>query len=305
MENGRRTIKTDLSGRISGIVQHLKVNEPLSHYTTWHIGGPAHYFVETHTIDELSRLRAFASIERVPFYVIGSGSNTLFSDKGFPGIVVKLGGDFSGTVYEGESAVAGAGVWLPTLVKQCAEKGLSGIECLAGIPGSVGGALVSNAGTSQGCIGDRIACVDVLAETGTVVRRQRREIEFGYRHSGLAGSLILRASINLKNAAKNDILKTISELLTRRSQTQPAGTWNAGSVFKNPPGDSAGRLIDACGLKGLAFGGAKISEKHANFIVNTGSATASDVRSLITIIHERVQDRFGISLELEIKIVEA
>lgn len=305
MENRRRTIKTDLSGRISGIVKHLKVNEPLSHFTTWRIGGPAHYFVETQSIDELSRLRALATIERVPFFVIGSGSNTLFSDKGFPGIVVKLSGDFTATVYEGENAVAGAGVWLPTLVKQCAEQGLSGIECLAGIPGSVGGALVSNAGTSQGCIGDRIAWVDVLAETGTVIRRERREIEFGYRHSGLAGSLILRASINLKNAAKNDILKTISELLTRRSQTQPAGTWNAGSVFKNPPGDSAGRLIDACGLKGLTFGGAKISEKHANFIINTGSATASDIRSLITIIHERVQDRFGISLELEIKIVEA
>lgn len=227
----------------------------------------------------------------------------LFGDAGFPGVVVRLSGELSGFSIEGDTVRAGGGASVGVLINRCAENGLSGLEGLAGVPGTVGGALAGNAGTSAGWIGDVVSSVDVLSDSGHAVTLDRGEMRFVYRGSNLEGRCVLSAVFNLKKAPKNDIVSRINEIMLRRSNTQPIGTWNAGSVFKNPPENSAGRLIDACGLKGVRFGGAQVSEKHANFIVNTGQAKASDVRALIAMIHARVKEKFGISLDLEIKIV--
>lgn len=239
----------------------------------------------------------------MPFFVLGGGSNILFGDRGFDGIVVRLAGDMSGYRFEGSVLHVGAGAHVPALVKESAERGLSGLECLAGVPGTIGGALVGNAGTRDEWIGEAVASVNVALESGQIVPLDRRELSFSYRTSNLAGRPVTGAVLNLKKGSKNDILNKLKERMLRRTQRQPAGTWNAGSVFRNPPDDSAGRLIEACGLKGLAFGGAQVSEKHANFIVNAGSATAADVRSLVALVRQKVKEKFQVELTLEIKIV--
>jgi len=302
VETRRRTIKTDLTEEISKIVSRLKINEPLKNHTTFRIGGPAAYFAETATVTELQKIYSFALKKKLPFYVLGGGSNVLFGDKGFDGIVARLTGDFCEYRFSRETLYAGAGVRLAALVSDCSDKELSGLECLAGIPGTVGGALISNAGTSLGWIEDTLKSAEILAASGRVRRLAREKIKFSYRTSSLEGTIVLGAVFHLKKAPKNDIVNKIAELLRRREERQPAGTWNAGSIFKNPPEDSAGRLIEACGLKGLQFGGAEVSPKHANFIVNKGSAKASDVRALIAAVHQKVKEKSGIELELEIKL---
>ena len=302
MENRRRAIKTDLAGSIAALVSSLKINEPLKDHTTYHTGGPAQYFAEVRQSSELEHLCNFATMEHVPLCILGGGSNVLFSDQGCEGIVVRLLGEFTEFNFDGEKLSAGAGARLPVLVKESAERGLSGIECLAGVPGTLGGALISNAGTRDEWIGSVISSIDVLSGNGCRLKIGAAEAGFGYRESALKNLIILGATLNLKKGQKNDILNHVKELMFRRSQAQPAGAWNAGSVFKNPQDDSAGRLIESAGLKGLTFGGAQVSEKHANFIVNTGNATSSDIRSLISIVHHKVKEQFGVNLELEIQI---
>lgn len=302
METGRRTIKTDLIAEISQITSNLKINEPLKNHTTFRVGGPAAYFAETANINELQKLYRFAIGRKLPFLVIGSGSNLLFGDKGFDGIVVRLTGDFCAHRLHKETVYAGAGVRTAVLVNDCAENELSGLEGLAGIPGTLGGALIGNAGTSGGWIEDAVKSVEVLSPAGRVRMIPREKIKFFYRGSNLEGKLVLGAVLHLKKAPKNDIVNNIEKLLRRRNETQPTGTWNAGSVFKNPPEDSAGRLIDACGLKGLKFGGAEISEKHANFIINKDNAKSSDVKALIAAVRHKVKEKFGVELDLEIKL---
>lgn len=191
---------------------------------------------------------------------------------------------------------------LSVLVNETAKKGLSGLEGFSGIPGTVGGAVISNAGTDLGWMEDVVGYVEVLQKTGKIERISRENIAFTYRGSGLEGTVVTAAGFSLKKGIKNDILKKMAALKKRRLETQPLSTLNAGSIFKNPPDNSAGRLIEACGLKGVSFGGAQVSEKHANFIVNRGKASASDVRALISLVHEKVKEKFGIGLELEIKM---
>jgi UDP-N-acetylmuramate dehydrogenase len=256
-----------------------------------------------HAEEELAQLTAFARAQGLPFIVLGNGSNVLVSDKGFEGMVLRLGGTFAEMRFEGETVTAGSGLRLAALVKACSEKALAGTEGLAGIPGTVGGALVTNAGTALGTIGEAVQQVEVLSGTGSVQRLERSVLGFGYRTSRLEGMTILRAVLHLKKHPKNDILTKINDVMLRRSNTQPIGAWNAGSVFKNPPNDSAGRLIEACGLKGLRFGEAQISEKHANFIINVKQAKAADVAERIAIADQKVKERFGIELALEIKLI--
>lgn len=248
-------------------------------------------------------LYRFARKESMRFLILGGGSNVLFGDHGFDGIVVRLGGELAAHHFEGTVLHAGAGARLPVLVKESAERELAGLECLAGVPGTMGGALMSNAGTRDEWIGESVAAVRVMNDAGAITTIDRKDMEFSYRSSSLEGYLVTGAVLSLKKGLKNDILNRINFLMERRSKGQPAGTWNAGSVFRNPPDESAGRLIEACGLKGLAFGGARISDKHANFIINSGNATAADVRSLISLIRHKVQEKFGIDLHLEIKLI--
>ena len=303
MEAGRRAIKTDLSSEISKFVSSLKINEQAQEPHHFPNRRPGGLFCKAAAIEELQKIYRFALNNKIPFLILGGGSNVLIGDKGFAGIVARLTGDFCEHKFRNETVYAGAGDRIAALVNDCTEKGLSGLEGLAGIPGTIGGALISNAGTSLGWIEDAVKDVEVLSASGKVRRLSREKIKFFYRSSNLEGKIVVGAVFHLKKAPKNDIVNKITELMRRRQETQPTGTWNAGSVFKNPPEDSAGRLIEACGLKGLAFGGAEVSGKHANFIINNGSAKASDVRALIAAVHTKVKEKFGIELDLEIKLI--
>lgn len=235
--------------------------------------------------------------------VLGAGSNVLMGDKGFDGVVIKLSGDFADYSFKGTTLAAGAGARIPVLVSKCMENGLAGMEALAGIPGTVGGALVSNAGTKEGWIGSIVSSVEIMAGNGNFKTLKKKDLKFGYRSSNLEGTLILKAEFTLKKAQKNDILQKINDLMLRRAAAQPLDAWSVGSIFKNPEGGSAGKLIEAAGLKGMQFGGAKVSEKHANFLVNSGSATAADMRNLIAAVRRKVKETSGVDLELEIKII--
>lgn len=275
----------------------------MKNHTTLRIGGPAQYFAEVSSREEIRNLIKTANENRIPFMAIGAGSNVLIGDKGFEGIVFKLIGQLADCSFSGNELEAGGGAYLPVLVNKCSEKGLAGIDSLAGIPGTIGGALVSNAGTRSGCIGDITEYVLVMDEKGNETGLKKKDLKFSYRASNLEGKIVLNARFSLKKEQKNDILKRISESLIKRSAAQPLDAWSVGSIFKNPEGDSAGRLIEAAGMKGMRFGGALVSEKHANFIVNTGSATASDMRNLIASVRRSVSEKFGKNLELEIKII--
>ena len=228
----------------------------------------------------------------------------LAADGGFRGIIVKLAGEFREFSFDGDSIAAGCGTAMSALVKASIERELTGLECLSGVPGTLGGAILGNAGSKDEWIGNAVGSVEAIDGTGKVTVIPKENIKFGYRCSGLNNIILLKARLNLKKSLKNDIFTKVERYFSAREQSQPLGSWNAGCVFKNPDGESAGRLIDQCGLKGLRFGGAKVSEKHANFILNIENAKASDVLELVRIIRAKVLEKFKIKLELEIKIVK-
>jgi UDP-N-acetylmuramate dehydrogenase len=219
--------------------------------------------------------------------------------------VVRLRGDFENVSFKGNKVIVGGGVHLPKLAKRCAEQNLAGVEGLAGVPGTVGGALMSNAGTPRGVIGDVVSSVSVLTPAGDVRTLNRNEIELTYRHSNLAGQCVVAAALDLKPAPNGDVMVKIKEELAMRERTQPLGTKNVGSVFKNPPNDYAARLIEAVGLKGNQVGQVRFSPKHANFMENLGGASAAQVQNLMTMAQQRVKEKFNVDLEPEVKIIQS
>lgn len=277
--------------------------EPLARHSTFGIGGPADFYVEIKTAEQMRNLFLWTKKQRLPIFPIGQGSNLLVSDKGIRGVVVRLRGEFEEVAFDGERVIAGAGVTLPWLAKYCAEQSLAGAEPFAGVPGTVGGALMTNAGTPEGDIGSLVEEIHLLDEEGQPRSLTKKQIHFSYRHSDLHGKFVLKARLKLRRGNKNDIMAAIQHQLDRRAKTQPLGTYNVGSIFKNPPGDFAARLVEAAGLKGLREGGAQVSPRHANFIVNAERATAQDVRRLIEKIRRTVREKFGVPLELEIWLV--
>jgi UDP-N-acetylmuramate dehydrogenase len=281
----------------------VKVNEPMSKHTSLGIGGPADYYADVYSRDELVALRRVATTFNVPVCFVGAGSNMLVTDKGIRGLVIHLHEGFRQILFNVPMVKVGAAAWMPTLAKQCAERGLTGVESLIGVPGTVGGGLVMNAGTREGVIGDLVESVEVLEKNGQTRTISKSEIQFGYRFSNLANSWIISTVLRLKPADRSSILLRVEKLLQYRADTQPIGTSNCGSVFKNPPKGSAGQLIEQAGFKGLPFGGAQVSERHANFIINTGGATAEDVRTLIRQIQDKVFEMTKIRLEPEIKLI--
>jgi UDP-N-acetylmuramate dehydrogenase len=281
----------------------LKLNEPLTKHTSLGIGGPAEYFADVSTREELIALRKITQKNKLPVFFIGAGSNLLIADKGIKGLVIHLVGGFRQAIFDGPIVKAGAGAWLPTLSKQCAEKGLSGLESLIGVPGSVGGGLVMNAGTREGVIGDVVESVEIVDENAQIRSVPKEQLGFQYRKSVLAGSWILSGKLRLKASERSLIMARIDELLQYRTKTQPVGTSNCGSVFKNPEGFAAAQLVEKAGFKGQRQGGAQVSERHANFIINQNHATAQDVQDLIRRIQQKVFENFGVKLEPEIKLV--
>jgi len=281
----------------------LRPNEPLSRHTSFGIGGPAEFYADVNTREELIALHRVLQEQPRPVFFLGAGSNLLVSDRGVRGLVIHLQGDFRQIRFDGERVWAGAAAWMPTLSKQCAERGLSGAEALIGVPGTLGGGLVMNAGTRDGVLGDVVESIDVLEPAGRERALERPEIHFSYRRSNLEGRWLLGARLRLKPAEPSSIMSRIDELLKARARTQPLATSNCGSVFKNPPERAAAQFIEEAGLKGLAVGGARVSERHANFIINEKNARADDVRELMSEIQKRVFEKFGLRLEPEVKLV--
>ncbi|MBI3013088.1 MAG: UDP-N-acetylmuramate dehydrogenase [Elusimicrobia bacterium] len=282
---------------------NLIAGEPMSQHTTLGIGGPAEWYAEVFSVPQLVSLLNYTQEKNKPLFFLGAGSNLLVSDSGIPGIVARMRGEFEVLSFlQGDRVRAGSSVFLPNLVKQCADRSLGGIEALAGVPGTVGGALVMNAGTRELEIGAVVQSVEVLRD-GNLEILNKENLRFGYRSSSLAGSILCFATLELKTGNKEDILRAIQKFLAHRLKTQPVGSQNVGSVFRNPKGHFAGELIEKAGLKGRRIGNALVSPKHANFIVNCGGATARDVQSLISEIQRTVQEKFGVALEPEIKIV--
>lgn len=268
-----------------------KADHRLAPYTTMKVGGPADYFVEPRDEAELAAtLRAARECE-VPVRVLGSGANLLVRDEGVRGMVLRLT-----HLNRRQGLHVQAGYNFARLVKETAAEGLGGLEVLAGIPASVGGAIRMNAGGRHGETSDAVAYVDILTPEGELRRLAKAEVGFRYRGTGLGGSLVLAAGFDLKPG--ENLQARYDDVLNAKKNSQPLGTHNAGCMFKNPPGGQAGRIIDECGLKGTRVGGAAVSDRHANFIVNDGSATATDVLRLV----ELIQKRAPVPLELEVLV---
>ncbi|MFH1407321.1 MAG: UDP-N-acetylmuramate dehydrogenase [Candidatus Omnitrophota bacterium] len=278
--------------------------EPLSAHTTFKIGGIAKYWIEPDTLNGLKKAVIFAKEKALPVLVIGSGSNMLVSDEGFAGVVIKLcKPDFCYLKFEGTHAVCASGLKLSELCAGAASSYLGGLETLYGIPGTVGGALAGNAGAGEKSICELIEEAQVMDTDGNIKTLEKKQINFGYRYSSLSDYIILSAKFKLQNAPRQEIEDKMKEALGSKKKTQELSLPSAGCVFKNPNGHSAGALIDACGLKGKRVGDAAVSGKHANFIVNLGKATFSDVEALIKELKAEVKNKKGILLEEEIKIL--
>ena len=281
---------------------HVTLNEALSKHTSFRIGGPADYYLEPADKDDAVRLAIYLHGQRIPFMVMGNGSNLLVSGGGVRGVVINLEYGLKNVRMLGEIVIADAGVSLAKFVDFCIQQSRQGVEMLAGIPGTIGGAVVMNAGAYGGEISDHIVEVEVLHES-RINKVKKAEAGFAYRRSGLNTDIILGASFALPLGNKAELMSRRRQLLIKRNESQPLNLPNSGSVFKNPPGTFAGKLIEEAGLKGTRRGKAQISEQHGNFIVNTGGATAADVLELIQLAQTTVQEKFNIRLELEVKVV--
>ena len=280
----------------------LRFGESLAKHTHFGIGGEATAYVEISTVSELAALAHFHKKWDVPTAVIGRGSNLLVSDAGFKGIGIRLVGALAKLEVDGNVVSVGAGLALPALSKTMSQRGLSGVEFAFGIPGSVGGALIMNAGAWGSSFGDVVTDVTVMDDTGDLINLTHAEANFEYRHSSLDTYFcVTGATLALEPGDVNSITERMQTLFKQKIETQPFAEENAGCMFKNPPGDSAGRLIDISGLKGYRIGGAEVSTVHGNFILNLDNATAEDVLKLVAHIQQQVREKTGISLQTEVK----
>ena len=278
-------------------------NEPMKNHTTFKIGGPCDKFCDAETIEDILSALEYAKTKIIPVFVMGNGSNLLVSDRGIRGLVLKISDKFSKCEICGNIIKAQSGILLSTLSKMAQKNYLSGLEFAGGIPGSLGGAIYMNAGAYGGEIKDVIKSVTYL-ENGEI-RKIEKDFGFGYRKSIFTekDAIILEAEMELKEGKPDEIKAKMEDFKNRRTEKQPLSMASAGSTFKRPTGYFAGKLIEDAGLKGYSVGGAKVSEKHSGFIVNTGDATAQDVLSLIKYIQKTVEEKFGVELKTEVKIV--
>lgn len=300
------TLLTDtMKDEIKKLCGETLFDEPMSRYTTLRVGGAADALVYPRQVEELLKLLLWTKSRKIPHFVLGAGSNLLVRDKGIRGIVVSLSRGFSAIRKEDEKTVyVETGVGLPRLVDWTAQEGLSGIEALAGIPGNVGGALFMNAGTRKGEIGTVVQEVTFVEKDGKLVTWPKEKIRFEYRKSHFPqGAVLLSARLSLNRASPESIREKIQADREKRIETQPLNVPNIGSVFKNPSKGHAGFYIEESGLKNVRVGGARVSSKHANFIVNEGQASARDVLALVGLIRDKVKERHGVLLEPEIRIV--
>ncbi|TYP77952.1 UDP-N-acetylmuramate dehydrogenase [Paenibacillus methanolicus] len=280
-------------------------NKPLASYTTWKIGGPADVLIVPHTTEQLIRVISLLRKHGMTWTNLGRGSNMLVSDKGIRGVVIQPGREFDYAKFDGTLVHAGAAYSFIKLSVLAGKEGLSGLEFAGGIPGSVGGAVYMNAGAHGSDVSRIFQSADIVLETGELVHYGAENMKFSYRHTVLQEQpgIVVSATFKLALGDRKEIAAALAAHKDRRRRTQPLQLPSAGSVFRNPPGDHAARLIEEAGLKGFRVGGAEVSTQHANFIVNIGKATAEDVLTLIAKVQSTVEDRYGIQLKPEVLVV--
>lgn len=304
---GNDIVESSFYKELCGIIDksRIKVNEPLSAHTTFRIGGPAALFVEAKADREISGIISLARREAVPYYIIGNGSNLLAGDGGFEGIVIAVHKEMTALNIDGTSITVEAGVLLSALAAAAQKASLTGLEFAAGIPGTVGGGIVMNAGAYGGELKQVLKRAWVLDESGELIELDNEALELGYRTSIFKKrSLVcVRAEFVLSNGDAAAIRARMDELNAQRREKQPLEYPSAGSTFKRPEGYFAGKLIQDAGLRGFQLGGARVSDKHCGFVINAGSATAADVLQLIDEVSARVKEQTGVTLEPEICMI--
>lgn len=285
----------------------IRFDCPMNQFTTFRVGGNVDILYFARELRDLQQIVSYLCETNIPYLVVGKGSNLLVKDNGFRGVVIVLQGELAAIEHSGEKnemVLAGGGLSIVELLTQCSRKGLGGLEFLSGIPGTVGGAVAMNAGAFGNDIGSMVQEIHAVNQQGDLVTVRRSQLNFSYRESSISeGTVIVKARFQLKHESPEIVAKRVADYLTRRKASQPLEYPSAGSVFKNPPNDYAGRLVEQVGLKGRRLGGAMISPKHANYIVNTGGAKAKDILTLMELAKEKVKKETGIELEPELRIV--
>lgn len=295
MENGLKEIYGE----------EVLINEPMNKHTTFQIGGPARYMVTPADEKQLADTIALCSREQMPYYIIGNGSNLLVSDAGYEGVIIRLYQTMNYIEVKDNAIRAGAGALLSKVAGMAYTYGLAGLEFASGIPGTIGGALVMNAGAYGGEMKDIVLEAKVMTAEGNIMTLTGEEMAFGYRQS-IASKMhyiILEARLGLTRGKTEEIAATMQKLAAARREKQPLEYPSAGSTFKRPEGYFAGKLIDEAGLRGYQYGSARVSDKHCGFVINTGNATAADVMGLIDKVQQAVQEQTGIKIEPEVKFL--
>lgn len=295
---------TDIK-RLLDITDDVLFDEEMSRHTTFRIGGKVDAFVSAKSKDEIINVVKFCNDNNIPYMIMGNGSNMLVSDKGIRGVVISIGKGMSDCRTDGELVYADAGIMMSVLAKKILEANLSGFEFASGIPGTLGGGIYMNAGAYGGEMKDIVKDVTFITPDGEIKTENGENLDFGYRHSMFeeGGYIILSCTLKLKKGNHDEIKALMADYNKRRSDKQPLTQPSAGSTFKRPEGYFAGKLIQDAGLMGYSIGGAMVSDKHAGFVVNKGTATAEDVLNLIEYIQKTVYEKFGVKLEPEVRLI--
>lgn len=296
----------DFIKQLKEIVENVKLNEDMKLHTTFRIGGPADYYVEPNTKEEVRQLLLLCRKEEMPYYIIGNGSNLLVGDKGFRGLIIQIGKNLNKVTFgENGHVTAQTGVMLSKLAMEIAEHGYTGFEFAAGIPGTLGGAVTMNAGAYGGEIKDCIVSAFAVSQTGEFLTLSKEQLDLSYRNSIIQKEhyVVLEAEFRFEKADKKAVLETIADLNQRRRDKQPLNYPSAGSTFKRPEGYFAGKLIMDAGLRGFRVGGIMISEKHCGFVINVDNGTAKEALMLIDAVKKKVLEQFGVVLEPEVRMI--
>ena len=282
--------------------ENILLEEPMHKHTTFRVGGPAEVFVTVENKEQLEKIIKYLNLVERPYFILGNGSNLLVGDKGYRGVIIRLGGEFNTLNTEGTLLTAGASVLLSAAAREAMENGLTGMEFASGIPGSIGGGVKMNAGAYDGEMRQIVESVQVMYKDGSILDLDNETMEFGYRNSVIKNRpyVVLQVSLRLQPGNREEILARMNELAARRKEKQPLEFSIAGSSFKRPEWYFAGKLIMDSGLRGARIGGAQISEKHCGFVINDGTATAADIAELIQEVSETVKEKFGVTLEPEV-----
>lgn len=282
--------------------ENIHLQEPMAGHTTFRIGGPADCFLQIENEEQLRSVQRYLNLVEMPYFVLGNGSNLLVSDSGYRGIILQIGQGMSGITVVGDCVIAKAGATLSQVAHTALAHGLSGLEFAAGIPGTVGGAVMMNAGAYGGEMSQVVTLVRVVSRDGEIMELDRDTMEFGYRTSTIRNNsfIVTEVTFELQEGDRDVIKAKMEELAAMRREKQPLEYPSAGSTFKRPEGHFAGKLIADAGMRGFQVGGARVSDKHCGFIVNMGSATAQDVRDVVSEVQKRVKNKFNVDLETEI-----